>query len=116
MVGVMISGIVFGLCAAVMIGIGIAQMKSAEPVGFYSGGEAPKAAEITDVAAWNRKHGAMWILYGIGLVLAWVCGLIVGESLWVLAPLFVFPLLPIPGMVFYHHRLMKRYYVKQGDK
>lgn len=112
MVGTIISGIVFMLCAAIMIGIGVSQIRSKEPVGFYSGGQAPKAQEITDVQGWNRKHGVMWVLYGIGLVLAWIFGLIIGDSVWVLIPLFVFAVLPIPGMVYYHHVLSKRYSVK----
>lgn len=111
MVGLIISGFVFCFCAIIMIGIGVSQIKSRKPVGFYSGGQAPTAKEISNVTAWNRKHGTMWIFYGIGLVLAWVCGLIIGDSIWSLAPLFVFTVLPIPGMVLYHQRLVKRYYV-----
>ena len=56
-----IMGISLGFCALVMIVIGVRQMKSETPVGFYTGERAVKPEEITDIPAWNRKHGIMWI-------------------------------------------------------
>ena len=35
MTGAVFSGIIFGICSLVMFGIGISQLKSKEPVGFY---------------------------------------------------------------------------------
>ena len=36
MAGMIISGVTFGLAALIMIGIGISQLKSRNPVGFYT--------------------------------------------------------------------------------
>lgn len=107
--GTVISGVILGLCAFIMVCIGIVQRKSEKPVGFYSGGKAPDEKELSDVKAWNRKHGAMWILYGACIAAAWVCGLLMGNSLLLLLPFSAFLLLPIPAMILYHHHLIKLY-------
>lgn len=106
------SGIIFGLCALLMFGIGISQIKSRKPAGFYSGVKAPDEKEISDVNAWNKKHGAMWILYGICIVFAWVCELVTGGGILMLVPFFICLLLPIPFMALYHNKLVKKYYIK----
>ena len=107
-----ISGVIFGFCALLMFVIGIRQMKSKKPVGFYTGEKAPDETELSDAAAWNKKHGIMWILYGVCIVLAWVCGLFMDDGLLLLIPFSVGLLLPIPLMLLYHHRLVKKYYIK----
>lgn len=107
-----ISGVILGLCAMIMFGIGVFQIKSTKPVGFYSGEKAPSENEISNISAWNKKHGAMWMIYGVCIILAWVCGLIIGDSLMMLIPFLICLLLPIPFMVWYHHKLIKKYYIK----
>ena len=52
--GMIISGAIFGLCALVMFGIGISQLKSKEPVGFYSGIEPPAREQLSDVDTLSR--------------------------------------------------------------
>ena len=47
--------VIYALVALFMMGIGIVQLKSKDPVGFYSGEKPPKAENITDVKAWNKK-------------------------------------------------------------
>lgn len=106
------TGVIMGLCAIIMVLIGIRQIKSKKPVGFYSGVKAPDEEEISDVKAWNRKHGAMGILYGISIELAFLCGLFIGNSILLLIPFSIGLLLPIPLMVMYHHHLVKKYYNK----
>lgn len=108
-----ISGVSLGFCAILMLGIGIFQIRSKTPVGFYTGEKAPDAQEISDVKAWNRKHGMMFILYAVSLVLAWVCGLIIGSSPLRLIPFSVCLLLPIPLMILYHHKLVRKYYIQR---
>lgn len=103
-----ISGAIFGICALIMIGIGISQLKSKKPVGFYSGEKTPSEDEISDMYMWNKKHGMMWIVYGIIIILIWCCALLIGDGIWVLAGL----LLPIIAMIWYHNRLVKEYRVK----
>ncbi|MCQ2551083.1 MAG: hypothetical protein MJ146_02675 [Clostridia bacterium] len=104
-----ISGMAFGFCAVVMIGIGVYQYRSKEPVGFYTGVEPPKAEELTDVEGWNREHGKMWIIYGVVFILSWLVGLLFKESTLILIPysmgLFVPPLV----IVIRHGKLKRRY-------
>lgn len=108
-----ISGVILGFCALLMIGIGVSQKKSKKPVGFYSGEEAPDEEKISDVAAWNKKHGMMWILYGVGIGLSWVCGLLLGDSILLLVPMAIFILLPIPLMIRRHKSLVRQYYKEE---
>lgn len=61
----MIGIITLLITAAIMIGIGISQFKSKIPVGFYTNVEPPKEHDLTDMNAWNKKHGMMWITYGL---------------------------------------------------
>ena len=101
------------LTAFVMFAIGISQLKSREPVGFYTGVKPPEEKQLLDVKAWNRKHGIMWIVYG-GCIMG--CGLVslaagalrynsvfltLGEIAILVMGIFV--------MVWYHTRLEKKY-------
>lgn len=56
---------IYFLAALLMISIGVSQLKNQEPVGFYSGEKPPNKDELTHVISWNKKHGTMWVLYGI---------------------------------------------------
>ncbi len=108
-----LSGVILGACAAIMFGIGLYQLKSKQPVGFYTGETPPDEKELTDVGAWNRKHGMMWILYGVCIAVAWVAGLLIGDSLLILIPFFGCLLLPIPLMILYHYHLVRKYRQKK---
>ena len=63
-----------GYCALIFIVLGIVQLRSKKPVGFWAGETLPAPEEVTDVRAYNRGHGRMWIAYGLGLLLAWILG------------------------------------------
>ncbi len=114
--GAIITGFVYGMCACIMWGIGISQLKSKKPVGFYTGEKAPSADEISDVRAWNRKHGRMWICYGFCLAAAWGLSILLGDSFLMVLTLLILPIAPFPVMVWYHNSLIKRYYVKAPEK
>jgi len=108
----MIYCIVMGICAMFMFGIGLGQIKSKKPVAFYSGEKPPMEENVKDIEKWNRKHGIMWILYGIAIVFGIVGGVIVGDS-----PLLVIIycgslLLPIVIMVLYHKKLVKDFIIE----
>ena len=103
-----IMGISLGFCALVMIVIGVRQMKSETPVGFYTGERAVKPEEITDIPAWNRKHGIMWITIGILFVIVWIVGLF-ADGMISLILMIAVTVLCIPGILLYHHLLTKRY-------
>ena len=94
--------------AFLMMGIGIYQIKSPKPAWFYSGEEPPKPEIITDLRAWNTKHGAMWVVYGVIIILTTAVGVIGidGIGMWFFMGGIM---LPIPFMIWWHHHLMKRY-------
>ena len=49
MAGFLISFIIYVCAAAVMFFIGMVQLTSKKPVGFYSGEKPPSEADLTDV-------------------------------------------------------------------
>lgn len=103
------SGFIFGFCAFIMVGLGISQLRSKAPVGFYTGEKPPSAEEITDVHAWNKKHGTMWVLYGVVMILSWIIGTLLGDTPSGLIVLLSGVLVPVLVMIWYHHKLIKRY-------
>lgn len=104
-----LSAIIFGLCAVIMITIGFLQYKSKTPVTFYTGENPYKSEEITDVKAWNRKHGLMWITYGIIIIISWFIGYLLSDSLWMLLPFILGFFVPIFVMIGYHEYLVNKY-------
>ena len=101
--------IIYLLVALLMMGIGISQLRSKNPVGFYSGEKPPAPEELKDVAAWNKKHGMMWLLYGLIILLSYGIGMAVGDSIWCIFPMCGGVILPVVVMIWYHHRLIRRY-------
>lgn len=93
--------------------LGIVQYRSKDPVGFWSGKEPPKREQITDVRAYNRKHGLMWILYGAGFIVCFVCGLPFG-GLIAGYLCMIEAMGGILAMIAYHNKLNRMYYRKQG--
>ncbi len=99
------------IVAGVMLGIGISQYKSTKPVGFYSGEKTPLESELTDVIAWNKKHGKMWICYGVAIMSSYILGvpLMAMGSVWCVVPMCGGVILPLPVMIRYHHKLIRMY-------
>ena len=105
----MIYCIVMGICAIFMLGIGLVQMKSRKPVAFYSGEMPPLEEKVKDISAWNKKHGIMWIIYGMVIVIGIFGGFIVGDSpllVLIYCGCLLFPIIP---MVLYHKKLVRDY-------
>ena len=96
------------LVALIMIGIGISQLKSKTPAAFYTGEKPFSENELSDVSAWNRKHGRMSIIYGIVILFSYILAAFIG-----LGPpmgLIVYHsgiVLPIVVMIGYHNKLTK---------
>ncbi len=104
--------VIYGFVAAVMCVIGLVQFLSKKPVGFYSGEKPPKPEGITDLRAWNRKHGAMWLIYGAFIFACGVVGALLLETVLCLIPLSCGLLIPVLIMIWYHDRLVKLYLKK----
>lgn len=101
--------VIYALLALFMMGIGVVQLKSKEPVGFYSGEKPPKAENITDIKAWNTKHGMMWLIYGIIILISFFIGNMIGDSVWSIIPMVGGVIIPVIFMIWYHHQLRKKY-------
>ncbi len=105
--------IAFGIVtvvAFIMIAIGIFQFKKKDnPVGFYNVTIPPSKDEISNIIEWNKKHGLIWLVYGICIELGFLLGLIMPveelEMLFMIGGI----VLPLPFMVLRHHYLVKRY-------
>lgn len=112
-----IFGLVIYLMVAVfMAGIGISQLKSKSPVGFYSGEKPPREDELSDVKAWNKKHGLMWLFYSAIIMISYGIGAIVGDTIWCVLPMCGGIIIPLPIMIWYHHKLIKTYLLNSKDK
>lgn len=101
--------VIFLIVAGMMIGIGISQLRSTSPVGFYSGEKPPAENELTDVQAWNKKHGMMWLVYGIIIIISYFVGYIMGDTILCLIPFCGGLIVPVIIMIWYHHRLIRKY-------
>lgn len=113
MAGAVMCLVIYLLVALIMIGIGVSQMKSKTPVGFYSGERPPAAQELSDVAMWNKKHGKMWIIYGGIIIFSGFAGtfLIGADASWqlILAPMVGGVVAPLLWMIGYHDKLIRKY-------
>lgn len=104
-----IGAVIFAIVALIMILIGVYQLNYKTPVGFYSGKTPPKSDEITDVKGWNVRHGIMWIIYGMIMLLGYCIGLLVGNETWSVIPTIGGCILPLPFMIIYHSYLSRKY-------
>ena len=104
--------VIYLMVAMFMAGIGISQLKSKSPVGFYSGEKHPREDELTDVKAWNKKHGLMWVLFSVIILISYGIGAMMGDTVWCVIPMCGGIIIPIPIMIWYHHKLMKTYLKK----
>ena len=102
---------IYLLVAVIMLGIGISQCKSTKPVGFYSGEKPPLESELSDVLMWNKKHGKMWIWYGVIIIVSYLLGIpfLMVDSVWCILPMCGGIILPIPLMIRCHHKLIQEY-------
>ncbi|SDB22408.1 hypothetical protein SAMN02910298_01080 [Pseudobutyrivibrio sp. YE44] len=108
--GMFIALIIISIVAGIMIIIGVFQLRKKDnPVGFYNVIDPPKKEEISDVIQWNRKHGMIWVIYGIcielGFWLAYVMPFEILEMIFMMGGV----IFPLPFMVLRHHKLEKEY-------
>lgn len=107
----MIMGLVIiSIVAAIMVIIGISQLNEKEnPVGFYNLIDPPKKEEISDVIKWNKKHGMIWIVYGICIELGFWLGYVIPNDLLEIVFMIGGITIPLPIMIIMHHKLKKEY-------
>lgn len=51
----------------------------------------------------------MWLLYGMSILLSGIDRFLLCDSVWITALLIGGVIIPLPLMVWYHHRLMRQY-------
>lgn len=93
-------------CSAIFIGIGIYAIKRKTPMHFWAGSTVDEK-ELTDVKAYNKLNGIMWIIYGATYTLAGLFSLlniIIGVIILVIAGILG-TLLLIPV----YNRIYRRY-------
>lgn len=110
MAGFIISLVIFLLVTIVMIIIGISQIRSKKPVGFYTGEKPPTEDELSDVVAWNKKHGYTWVVYGFIIIGFFLMASFIKAKTVAMVLLFGGVIGPIPIMMLYHSYLKKKYY------
>lgn len=102
--------VIMSIVAGIMILIGLSQLKEKDnPVGFYNVLEPPKKEEISDVLKWNKKHGTIWIAYGICIELGFLLGCIMPVEVLEIAFMMGGVIIPLPIMIIMHHKLEKEY-------
>ena len=105
----MIMGLVImSFVALIMVTIGICQFfKKDEPVGFYNIIDPPKKDEISNIILWNKRHGAIWIAYGICIELGFWLGFIMPNEVLEMVFMMGGVVVPLPFMIMRHHKLEK---------
>ena len=101
--------VIFLFVAIVMLAIGISQIRSKDPVGFYTGERPPKKEQLTDVEMWNKKHGILWISYGIVILVSFLSGMLVKDEIIFTVIVLVGILGPLPVMMWRHSCLKKKF-------
>lgn len=93
-------------CAASFTALGIFAWKRKKPMWFWSGSEV-KAWQLTDVAAYNRANGIMWLVFSLGFWAAAILGCFHVPAAGILV--MVTCLAGIPGLVIAYNRIYKKY-------
>ncbi len=84
-------------CSALLTGIGVYAWKRKEPMWFWSG-TSVRADELSDVAAYNRANGVMWIGFSFLFWISTVVGYLhsqAGGICLIAGCVIGIPLLPI---------------------
>lgn len=98
--------------SAVFTGLGIYAMRRAKPMWFWSG-TSVGANEVTDVKAYNRANGWMWIVFSLAMWASTIVGIrsmTVGGFV-----LIAVCLIGIPALMITYKNIWDKYRVRQED-
>lgn len=102
--------VIGALVSAVLIIIGIVQIRKKDPTGFYTGETPPLASKLKSVRAWNTGHGLLWISYGVIMLLCFIAAVLaVADPLYKTLLLFGGTIFPTLILVLGHHMLIRKY-------
>lgn len=108
--GMMMGLVIVSLVAVIMIIIGVYQFGRKDcPVGFYNIQEPPKAEEISDILQWNRRHGIIWIVYGLCIEAGFWLGYMASSDVMEMSFMMGGVVIPLPFMVLVHRSLGRKY-------
>ena len=94
-----------------MTGLGVFAMRREKPMWFFSGTKV-KPEEITDVPAYNRANGIMWIVYALAFWISTGVGLVNMKAGGIMLVI-----VSVGGslmLMFAYHRIYEKYRVKRG--
>lgn len=103
------------ILSGLFIGLGVSQLLRKKPVG---GGifEAPPRREcVTDLKAWNQKHGILWIGYGVVLSGSFLLLTVVKDHM---VAAMIHTVVYISGLIVYciYDAKLKKEYLRDEDK
>ena len=75
------------LTSAIFIAIGVYSIRKKTPMHFWSG-TTVKSEEITDVKAYNRANGIMWISYGVTYIIGLLLSTVFGSKIGTIITIF----------------------------
>ncbi len=104
--GIVVWILCVGGAAALFTGIGIYAMHRKDPMWFWAGSTV-QPERITDIPAYNRENGWMWILYSIPVWIATILGV-----RWVELGAIVLTLsctVGIGWLIWRYQRILKKY-------
>jgi len=109
-------GIICGLIALPLIGVAVWAFNRRSPMPFFAGGVAdnPKPEDITDVKAYNKAIGTLWLCGAIGLVISGVVSFF-SMTVGIVALLIVC----IPGIIILivgYNRIQSKYFRQSSAK
>ena len=93
-------------CSFLFTGIGIYAIRRKKPMWFWSGSTV-KESEITDVKAYNRENGIMWICYSLVIWASTFLGAFNMAAAGIV--LFIGCLAGLPVLVVSYNRIYKKY-------
>lgn len=68
------------MTAAVFVSIGVFALNKKTPMNFWVG-TTVESEEISDIKAYNKENGIMWILYGMTYIIAAIYTLLFGTTI-----------------------------------
>ena len=97
-------------CSALFTGIGIYAWKRKKPMWFWSGSTVDEK-EISDVPAYNRANGIMWIVFSLFM---WLCTVLGVFRIKIAGILLVVGVIPMCiGLVIAYNRIYEKYRTKK---
>ena len=98
------------VCALFFIGIGIFAINKKTPMHFWAGSTV-KAERISDIKAYNRANGIMWIAYGSIFILAGIVALLSSSDI-AAALMAICSTVGIIVLVIFYQFIYRKYKIK----